>query len=563
MKTLTLRRFWPRPGPATRLAGGLVALMVSTLILSEFFVTGFLPNPADEARRSRPLISRLAASQVLEPLRLGDYDEVRNILSGLLRQTPELQSMTLVANGQEPIVIGDHARHWRLADEAPSTIDQIRVTLLSSGQPHGALQLAFKPVLPTSPLAMLLHPTVLGLLVMALLGFIGFQLYLRRAMRYLDPAAAVPDRVRSAFDTLIEGVLVIDRGGNVMLANAALSRIRADAGPGLIGQPIDQLEWLSADFVAKGRTPPWRKVLAGKGASLGRQIQIDSGDGQIRTVVLNCSPVDNGQDRVQGCLLTLSDITELEERTRKLRTALDDLSASQAEIVAKNAELTWLAMRDPLTGAFNRRTLMAEADLHFSRSRTAGDPMVCLMCDIDHFKSINDRFGHAAGDRVIQAVARELDRSVGERGIVGRYGGEEFCVILTGQTLTQGLRLAEYARNAVSEQATAALGEPSRGPVTMSLGVAVLEPAVKSSAELIDRADQALYQAKHGGRNRVVGWSPSTGEGPSAERPAKGLGQAGDDDAARAFADAVPGNADGEDAVHAAGTSGDDGRAAP
>ena len=301
-------------------------------------------------------------------------------------------------------------------------------------------------------------------------------------------------------------MLVIDRIGNVMLVNTALTRIRADAGPGLIGQAVDTLAWLTAPFQERQRTPPWRKVLAGKGASLGRRIRIDSGDGVVRTVVLNCSPIDNGQDHVQGCLLTFSDITELEERTLKLRKALDDLSASQAEIVAKNAELTWHATRDALTGTLNRRTLMCEADLAFSRSQTTGSPLVCLMCDIDHFKSINDRFGHGAGDRVIESAARELAEAVGERGFVGRYGGEEFCVLLVGQTLEQGLRLAEYARAAVEAHTTAAIGLDAAPIVTMSFGAAQLVPSIRSTAELIDRADQALYLAKRSGRNRVMPW---------------------------------------------------------
>ena len=508
MSRLTARKLWLRLGPAPRLAAGLVTLMIAILILSQLFVSGFLPNPAEEAKRHRTLVARLAASELIEPLQKGELSGVREVLARLSRQTPDLRSAAMHGPGMAPVVIGDHEHRWHLADQSPSTIDQVRVVLLAGGQAWGELQLAFEPVIPTSFIDVLKHPMVQGMLVMAVLAFVCFQLYLRRAMRYLDPAAAVPDRVRSAFDTLLEGVLVIDRIGNVMLVNTALARIRADAGPGLIGQSIDTLTWLAAPFRERQRTPPWQKVLAGRGASLGRRIRIDSGNGLVRTVVLNCSPIDNGQDRVQGCLLTFSDITELEERTLRLRKALDDLSASQAEIVAKNAELTWHATRDALTGTLNRRTLMCEAELAFTRSRTTGAPLVCLMCDIDHFKSINDRFGHGAGDRVIESAARELAQAVGERGFVGRYGGEEFCVLLIGQTLEQGLHLAEYARAAVEANATSALGPEAPLTVTMSFGAALLVPTTGSAAELIDQADQALYQAKRSGRNRVVSWAP-------------------------------------------------------
>lgn len=515
MKRPRLSQLWIRLGPATRLAAGLTTLMLAALVLSEFLVTGFLPNPAEEARRHRTVVSQLAATRVVGPLEAGRVTDLREVVAELMVQTPALLSIAVHGRDLPPVVAGDHGRHWQLVDGTASTVDQIRVRLLASGQDWGEVQLAFEPVMPTSLAGLLRHPTVLGIAVMAALAFVCFQLFLRRAMRYLDPAAAVPDRVRSAFDTLIEGILVIDRIGNVMLANAALTRIRPDAGPGLVGQHIDALDWLTSHFEAQRKTPPWRRVLAGKGSSLGHQIRIDSGTDGIRTVILNCSPVDNGQDRVQGCLLTLSDITELEERTRKLRQALADLSESQAEIVAKNAELTWLATRDPMTAILNRRTLMAEAEAHFQASRAHGKPLVCVMCDIDHFKSINDRFGHAAGDRVIQTAARELDQAVGERGIVGRYGGEEFCAILSGQTLEQALHLAEYARAAVEAHAGAAIDDAAT-PVTMSFGVSLLLPDVRSSAELIDRADQALYHAKRAGRNRVTAWVPGTAATPAA-----------------------------------------------
>lgn len=519
MSAKLARRLWLKLGPATRLAVGLVTLMVAALILSEFFVTGFLPNPAEDARRHRSLVSRLAAAQLLEPLQKDQVTAIREVLSGLMTQTPDLLSIAVASPGREAVIAGDHRQHWQLSPGSPSSIDQISVPVLAQGQAWGEVQLAFKPALPPSLGGLLRHPTILGVGVMVLLAFVCFQLYLRRAMRYLDPAAAVPDRVRSAFDTLIEGILVIDRIGNVMLANAALARMRPDAGPDLVGRHIDSLVWLSAHFREQKRTPPWQKVLAGKGPSLGHQIRIDSGHGGVRTVILNCSAVDNGQDRVQGCLLTLSDITELEERTHKLRQALHDLNESQAEIVAKNAELTWLATRDALTATLNRRTLMVEAEASFARSRAIGQPLVCLMCDIDHFKSINDRFGHAAGDRVIEAAARELDQAVGERGLVGRYGGEEFCIILTGLTLEQGLHMAEYARAAVEANVRGAVSDDAAPLVTMSFGAATLDPTVASTADLIDRADQALYYAKRHGRNRVTAWQPRHGSAEVRDGP--------------------------------------------
>jgi diguanylate cyclase (GGDEF)-like protein len=199
-------------------------------------------------------------------------------------------------------------------------------------------------------------------------------------------------------------------------------------------------------------------------------------------------------------------VTELHERTEGLRVALVELHASREEIRQKNEELTLLATRDPLTGCLNRRAFLADSEraLAAAAAAAAGQPLCAIMCDVDHFKSINDRFGHGGGDEVLKAVAKALGRGLRTGDLLGRYGGEEFCIVLPDATLAQARVIAERLRAEVEANAGSAVRHLADVKVTMSFGVDVLGADMANFAALVDRADQALYRSKQTGRNRVT-----------------------------------------------------------
>jgi diguanylate cyclase (GGDEF)-like protein len=163
-------------------------------------------------------------------------------------------------------------------------------------------------------------------------------------------------------------------------------------------------------------------------------------------------------------------------------------------------KLTHLAVRDALTGLFNRRCL--DEALNREARDEAGNPLVCMMIDIDHFKRFNDEFGHDAGDVVMQYVAQIIIDTVGEAGSAYRFGGEEFMVLLPGMTEAAGFEFAEQLRTKIC---TAPLSHRGRilGSVAVSIGVASA-PAGGTVPTLLTRADAALLNAKAGGRNMTV-----------------------------------------------------------
>ncbi len=202
----------------------------------------------------------------------------------------------------------------------------------------------------------------------------------------------------------------------------------------------------------------------------------------------------------------------------ELRSALEQLESSRQRVAEQNHELRRLALRDPLTSCYNRRALFQLAGDTFTSSLATRSPLCCLMVDIDHFKQFNDLYGHAIGDQVIQVVARLLTECLRENDVLGRYGGEEFCIVLPATSSRQAIEVAELMRNRIETAARAAIVTVEVMPITASFGVASLSAAAQSIEGLIDQADQALYASKQSGRNRATLWRPPT---PSFTRPAE------------------------------------------
>jgi len=165
-------------------------------------------------------------------------------------------------------------------------------------------------------------------------------------------------------------------------------------------------------------------------------------------------------------------------------------------------EVGRLARRDPLTGVPNRRAFEEALARAFAQARRSGLPMAVVAADVDRFKAVNDRLGHAAGDQVLAAVAGRLAAALRDGDLVARVGGEEFAALLPGAGLDEAVEIAGRLRARVAGQPVVALGEALA--VTVSLGCAALLPGDEEPVALLARADAKLYEAKAAGRDRVM-----------------------------------------------------------
>ena len=307
--------------------------------------------------------------------------------------------------------------------------------------------------------------------------------------------------LRAIVDELDYGVVVLDETRRVQFVNRAFRRFwrvpdeLADARQTFVklmyhGRGIRSYA-VSADKLGDYIAKQLELIRSGEP----RPLDIRLANGEV--VQFRCKALANG-----GRLLTYGNVSEL---------------AEQAEALER------LACIDALTGLNNRRHFLALAENEWSRFRRYGRPLALLMLDIDLFKSINDRYGHDAGDEVIKAVTEVLRKHKRASDIAGRLGGEEFALALPEGTLESAVAAAERLRQLVAERIVAV--KARRLSVTVSIGASAADAGMSGFDELLKGADVALYDAKHSGRNCVRRFAPDrppenlTGEMIPTSRP--------------------------------------------
>lgn len=495
----------PRLTPAARIALGLVALMVTLLLLVDLALK-LVPDKADIQRAIRESTSERLAVQATSLIQAQAWPTLKRTLNESVVRDRNILSLAVRQQGGKLIVvIGEHGRHWQAPKDGKSTLTHVSVPIYSKQQQWGVMEISYTPVTPTSLVEWLSTPLLAMVLVIVPAGFLAFYLYMRRTLQYLDPASAIPDRVRVAFDALSEGVTVIDRSGRIMLFNKAFQQLHPHAEGELIGKTLAQFTWLMGDQTQA--LSPWDQALQSKQATNGHLFSIQQPDQSVVRVVVNAAPIQNAQGALRGCMVTYHDITQLHQANEAMRNALNALEASREQVEEQNAALTRLATRDSLTDCLNRRAFFQEVEPLFNKVRQEARNMAVIMADIDHFKKVNDTHGHLIGDQVIVAVAQCLNRYLREGDLLCRYGGEEFCIALPGASEETALEVAERLRAELELTVGAGIASVNNMQISGSFGVATLKSCADSLPELIELADFALYQAKRNGRNRVVLWS--------------------------------------------------------
>ena len=213
-----------------------------------------------------------------------------------------------------------------------------------------------------------------------------------------------------------------------------------------------------------------------------------------------------------GCLALFSKKTDryTPDAASEFLQRLGAITAICAENCLNYEHLRRMGMTDPLTGLANRRELEKRMGVEVSRSLRESMPLSCLYLDVDHFKQVNDVYGHDIGDYVLKKVAVIMVEAVRQGDVVARYGGEEFVIVLPGISGSVAMETAERIRQAV-EHASIEVADKQRLDITISIGLASFSAEKNSigdsaeiSEQIIARADRALMRAKEQGRNRVL-----------------------------------------------------------
>ena len=489
--------------PKLQISIGLVSLTISLIFIASSL--GLLPNEEKAQLQARATLSGALAIQLASVASRNDAAAIEDTIDAVVTRSPDVLSIAIRDADGKPIAASrDHATHWRDQPDGKSTATHVQVPLLNGEASAGRIEIAFRPLAGSATWFGLPSSLLIFVAFIGLTGFAGYYLVLGRALRELDPGRAIPERVKAAFDTLAEGVLIMDDEDRVLMANRAFSdkiieKVQLD-----LGSSVSDLPWLAAGSAPLAPDQmPWRIAAHSEHPVLGIAMGIRNRAGELRLIV-NATRIVDGNGVARGVIATFDDVTALHSTNERLNQSIRQLNLSQARISEQNRELQLLASCDPLTGCLNRRTFFEQAERLLLDAVMTRRPLSFVMVDADHFKTVNDRFGHLVGDHVLVGLANLLREFCAAPHLVGRYGGEEFCLAITGLSEAVVAQHVELIRFAVSDVRT---WLPSGESTTVSIGMASLGHQPCTLADLVKRADAALYAAKSAGRNRVVNWT--------------------------------------------------------
>ncbi|HUW63802.1 MAG TPA: diguanylate cyclase [Spirochaetia bacterium] len=277
----------------------------------------------------------------------------------------------------------------------------------------------------------------------------------------------------AVFQGVREGVLVLDSQNRIVDFNPAARSIIANLTPQALGRPAEESLQDHPELLRQVLSPDCRQV----------ELQLPLGKG-LKCYQSRLSPLVNRHHQPIGKAVILYDVTQHTWRVDELQTK---------------------ARIDPLTGIFNRRYLLEFGRQEIEGVKRRGRPVSVVLLDIDHFKVVNDTHGHSAGDLALKNVVRTCAGALRSRDLLGRWGGEEFVIILPGAAPDGALLVAERVRKDMADSPVV-LDDSTTINLTASFGVAGVEASGPDTSleDLLEMADQALYRAKNTGRNRVV-----------------------------------------------------------
>ncbi len=476
-----------------KMAFVLVALSVGPMMVAA--LVGIIPINDDGLIKERTIVVEELTGLSAQTLDHSGPARLEPKIVAYLKTRPEIKKVRIVRFDGLPFYASpEFDKHWTLGPDEPSTINAVRAPINRQGKVWANVEAIFDP--PAWYTRGLFRFFAMLTFVIVMNGM-SFGFFLNRSLSVLEPNSAVPRRVRNTLDTIVGGVVVLDAKGRIMMANESFNRSLASDNDRITGSRLSDFPWRMADDVRA----PWETAIGDQRRVEGIKVFLKNSVGIERCFVVNATPVQDAQDKMAGCMVSFEDISVLEAQRKDLVLAMSELAASKEEVRQQNLRLQELASRDALTGAFNRRALYEQMETLWNDRGRHSQGMIALLMDIDYFKKLNDKHGHAAGDAVLKDFTKILLRIVGDRGFVARYGGEEFCVVAANTSLADANKLAEDIRAGVQ----AGLAVPYA--VTTSVGVSTTLFQPNSPAHLIEQADKSLYAAKQCGRNRVMHWT--------------------------------------------------------
>ncbi len=312
----------------SRVVIGQVGLMISLVIVANYL--GFFPDRDSTARAGRASLAEAIAVYSTTLVLKANIRRLEGDLSLIVERNADLLSAALRReDGRSVVATGDHDDHWQAMSGVYSKDSQVRVPLWAGDHKWGQLELRFKPLVGGGFWGLLEIPIVRIVLFMGGGCLIVFYFYLGKVLRHLDPSKAIPGRVRAALDTMAEGLLVVDRKEQIVLANESFAAMLGRSPDDLLGHRTGDLPWMDTDGnEVKKAKRPWVQALDQGEVQKNSMLRLRLSDETRRTFKINCSPVLGAGRKYAGVMVSFDDVTQLEEKEIELRKSKDQAEAA-------------------------------------------------------------------------------------------------------------------------------------------------------------------------------------------------------------------------------------------
>jgi PAS domain S-box-containing protein len=431
-----------------RIALGLIGMVVSLLLIAS--MVGLLPDKFILLSKQRAALTEALAVNGSAFITLADLGRLETDLKMVVDRNEDILSAAIVdANEQPIVVVGEHQNVWLETTGTDETGAQFSVPLFEGERTWGYIQVRFEPIKRSGLLGYMDDPILQSIAFVGVAGFIMFFFYLGSMLKQLDPSQAIPGRVRSALDTMAEGLLVLDARRNIMLANEAFAtivRIEADA---LIGQKIDKFNWQEIESEnATNQGKPWNDALQKALPQMSRRIRLTLEGSEPLTFMTNSSPVLALEGKAQGVLISFDDVTELEQKEIELQ-----LSKEEAE-AANRAKSEFLAnmsheIRTPMNAILGFTEVLKrgygdaeDTSKHLNTITSSGTHLLNLINDILDLSKVE------AGKIEVEIVESDIKKAVHEILTIMRIKAEEKGITL--EFAPEGL-MPEFVRTDISK----------------------------------------------------------------------------------------------------------------
>ena len=490
-----LRQFTASLSSRTLLAFGLSTIVVCTLLVAD--LAGVLPDGRKAVRDGRVALAETTALTASMLANAGDAQGLARYLGAVTQRNAALRGVRVrSADGRFLLAVGAPGPQDASNE---STDTRLVVPMLGGGAAWGHVEFHFEPSSWLAQHAPWLPPATPFVLFVAITCSMAFRAYLTRMLRHLDPSNTIPSRVRTAFDTLAEGLMVVDPDGRMVLANRALADVSGQPAESLIGRSAAELPWVqpaeggALQPLPGASTLPWLLALQDGLVHSGHVMYMTAADGKRRTFMVNCSPIQGGA-KPAGVLVSFDDVTELEEKEIQLRAARDaaqDASRAKSDFLANMSH----EIRTPMNAILGFTEILrragpqgaADAQKYLNIIHGSGKHLLELINDILDLSKVEA--GRLEVERlpcevhqVVLDVAKIMAVKADEKGIGLRVSFEG---PLPREASTDPHRLRQVITNLVGN----AIKFTAKGEVRISLR---MDPAPASTLMQIDVADSGI-----------------------------------------------------------------------